>query len=237
MHTRCPYCGTAIHVEHSAGEATVKLATQVSGAIVGANAQMQAALVQSSAITRDELQRTQLHNELSTVQMQLTAIQGEIRSVQRMPVTAVTKRQMQDLRAQEACLIQRERAIRQTLYPPMAQNGEANHSTGSARVKQPGAQGVLGSLFGFSGRAGRGLYWGGQCVSLALLFFGSALPILVIPSIWVWAAVTVKRYHDRDKSGWWLWLVLIPLIGSLWQLAELGFFTGTSGPNRYGLQS
>ncbi len=48
------------------------------------------------------------------------------------------------------------------------------------------------------------------------------------------AAVTVKRYHDRNKSGWWAWLVLIPVIGWLWQLVELGFFAGTPKANRYG---
>ena len=47
-------------------------------------------------------------------------------------------------------------------------------------------------------------------------------------------AVTTKRWHDRDKSGWWSLIALIPIIGSIWLLVELGFLKGTPGPNAYG---
>jgi uncharacterized membrane protein YhaH (DUF805 family) len=54
--------------------------------------------------------------------------------------------------------------------------------------------------------------------------------IILIPSIFV----HIKRFHDRDKSGWWVLIGLIPIIGALWLLIELGFLKGTEGPNRYG---
>jgi uncharacterized membrane protein YhaH (DUF805 family) len=44
----------------------------------------------------------------------------------------------------------------------------------------------------------------------------------------------IKRCHDRDKSGWFMLLNLIPLIGPLWLLVELGFLHGSDGPNRFG---
>ncbi|MCA1933817.1 MAG: DUF805 domain-containing protein [Asticcacaulis sp.] len=47
-------------------------------------------------------------------------------------------------------------------------------------------------------------------------------------------AVQVKRWHDRNKSGWWALITLVPLIGWLWVLIECGFLEGTSGDNRYG---
>ena len=34
--------------------------------------------------------------------------------------------------------------------------------------------------------------------------------------------------------GWWVLIGLIPIIGALWLLIELGFLKGTDGPNRYG---
>jgi uncharacterized membrane protein YhaH (DUF805 family) len=43
----------------------------------------------------------------------------------------------------------------------------------------------------------------------------------------------IKRFHDRDKSGWWVLIGLIPVIGSIWLLIELGFLKGTPGPNRF----
>ncbi|SHE88002.1 Uncharacterized membrane protein YhaH, DUF805 family [Kaistia soli DSM 19436] len=46
-------------------------------------------------------------------------------------------------------------------------------------------------------------------------------------------AVTVRRLHDTDRSGWWIFLTLIPLIGALvllyWYLKP-----GTPGTNRFG---
>jgi uncharacterized membrane protein YhaH (DUF805 family) len=34
-------------------------------------------------------------------------------------------------------------------------------------------------------------------------------------------AVTVRRLHDVGKSGWWIFISLIPLIGSIWLLVLL----------------
>ena len=51
---------------------------------------------------------------------------------------------------------------------------------------------------------------------------------------WTHLAVFVKRWHDRDKSGWWVLINLIPVIGWFWTLIECGFLDGTPGPNKYG---
>jgi uncharacterized membrane protein YhaH (DUF805 family) len=52
---------------------------------------------------------------------------------------------------------------------------------------------------------------------------------LIIPGL----AVAVRRLHDTDRSGWWLLISIIPIIG--W-LVLLYFFviSGTPGPNKYG---
>ena len=60
---------------------------------------------------------------------------------------------------------------------------------------------------------------------LALLF---ALA-LVIPGL----AVTVRRLHDTDRSGWTILLGLIPLIGAI-MLLVFYCSEGTPGPNRFG---
>ncbi len=46
--------------------------------------------------------------------------------------------------------------------------------------------------------------------------------------------ISVKRCHDRGRSGWFLLASLIPLAGPIWVLVELGFLRGTVGPNRFG---
>ncbi len=53
---------------------------------------------------------------------------------------------------------------------------------------------------------------------------------LLCPSL----AVSVRRLHDIGRSGWWLLLVLLPIIGwialLIWACSD-----GTQGPNRFGV--
>ena len=52
---------------------------------------------------------------------------------------------------------------------------------------------------------------------------------VLIPSI----AVGVRRLHDIGKSGWWLLISLIPLIGWIW-IIVLTAMEGNPGDNKYG---
>ena len=52
-------------------------------------------------------------------------------------------------------------------------------------------------------------------------------------AIWVFLAVQIKRCHDRNRSGWFILLYLVPLV-NLWPLTEICFLKGTTGPNRFG---
>ena len=60
------------------------------------------------------------------------------------------------------------------------------------------------------------------------------LGILTLLLLWPSICLYAKRWHDRDKSGWWSLIVFVPIIGSIWILVELGFLRGTEGPNRFG---
>lgn len=51
---------------------------------------------------------------------------------------------------------------------------------------------------------------------------------------WPTLAISAKRWHDRDRSAWWVLLLLIPVVGVLWLLADNGFVRGTPGRNRFG---
>lgn len=52
---------------------------------------------------------------------------------------------------------------------------------------------------------------------------------LFIPAL----AVTVRRLHDKGKSGWFMFIALIPLIGAIWLLV-LMCSEGEQGTNNYG---
>jgi len=100
---------------------------------------------------------------------------------------------------------------------------------------------------GLHGRVNRRGFW--LYGVLALLVVGMVLMALleiagfhpdraeyIVNALIAWPAISVsaKRWHDRDKSGWWVLVALIPLIGQLWALIDNGFLRGTRGPNRFG---
>ncbi len=71
------------------------------------------------------------------------------------------------------------------------------------------------------------------------LFSGGAIIgwIVELALLWPSLANSVKRCHDRNKSGWRLiayYLACFTIIGALWRLIELGILDGTPGPNRFG---
>jgi uncharacterized membrane protein YhaH (DUF805 family) len=67
----------------------------------------------------------------------------------------------------------------------------------------------------------------------------SALNFLTLFIFWIMAtfipmlAVTVRRFHDTNRSGWFYFISLVPYIGGIVFLVMM-LLDGTNGPNRYG---
>lgn len=112
---------------------------------------------------------------------------------------------------------------------------------------------LMEKLFSFKGRIRRRDYWLLNIASsivfgVVILFsamisesdgtttlFGALLMIAAsLAVIWIGFALLVKRWHDRDKSWFWVFIAFIPLIGGFWVLIECGILDGTQGPNRFG---
>ena len=101
-------------------------------------------------------------------------------------------------------------------------------------------------LFSFEGRIGRQTFWLKFVLPVfivaivvavidGLIGLGSILVIIFqLAILWPSIAVYAKRWHDRDKSGWWTLIALVPIIGGIWMLVECGFLKGTTGSNRFG---
>ncbi|MEH0743224.1 DUF805 domain-containing protein [Vibrio cholerae] len=133
-------------------------------------------------------------------------------------------------------------------------------------------------LFSFQGRIGRKVYWLWNVVYyLVIVSFAATLnavipatahlilPVFLVIVLIPDLAITAKRWHDRDKSSWWLLLnvplvigrmtmpvgdpgqvaqpaalqtaiSVVAMICGVWILVECGFFKGTEGENRFGPQ-
>ena len=92
---------------------------------------------------------------------------------------------------------------------------------------------VLSLVFGFSMM---GNMDANNPEAMGMAMGAMSVPFIIVLLIFLWPglALYAKRWHDRGKSGWWTLILLIPIIGGLWALIELGFLRGTEGPNQYG---
>ena len=111
-------------------------------------------------------------------------------------------------------------------------------------------QTVLSKYCDFNGRARRSEYWWftlAYCILSGILsgfaqgstIFGIISGLvslaLLLPSL----GVSVRRLHDVGKSGWWLLLVLIPVIGAIillvWECKDSDPGDNQYGPNPKGM--
>ncbi len=70
-------------------------------------------------------------------------------------------------------------------------------------------------------------------VAMSPVFIGIAV-VLYILMVWTGICISGKRWHDRDKSAWWICISFIPLVGPIWAFVENGCLRGTEGDNTYG---
>lgn len=58
--------------------------------------------------------------------------------------------------------------------------------------------------------------------------------VFAVIFIWPSLAVESKRWHDLDKSAWWIFIKFIPIVGPIYALFKTVFIPGTDGSNRFG---
>ncbi len=95
-------------------------------------------------------------------------------------------------------------------------------------------------FFDFSGRASKSEYWWFQLYTIIIygmqfVFQGDLVlvfSILVIANIIPLYAAGVRRLHDTDKSGWFVLISVIPIIGLFIIFLLMG--DGSKGKNRFG---
>ncbi len=109
---------------------------------------------------------------------------------------------------------------------------------------------VLKKYVVFEGRARRKEYWIFFLVNLIATFilavidgatgtFDAEAGLGLLGTIYALAvllpslAVAVRRLHDTDRSGWWLLLIFLPIIGFIVLLVFM-VLQGTPGHNRFG---
>ena len=104
--------------------------------------------------------------------------------------------------------------------------------------------GVLKNYAGFEGRARRAEFWQYGLMNLivvVVLVFLSAIikPLFFLVIIYYLAilvptlAVTVRRLHDTDRSGFWFFISFVPFVGGI-ILLVFECLDSTPGDNKYG---
>lgn len=96
----------------------------------------------------------------------------------------------------------------------------------------------------FAGRSRRMEYWSWVLVNFVIglvisALFAVAELFVFLYIVWVLAiivpgiAVAIRRLHDTDKSGWWLFIAVVPFVGPL-VLLVFFLMDSTRGTNQYG---
>lgn len=95
----------------------------------------------------------------------------------------------------------------------------------------------------FSGRSRRKEYWmfflGNLIIGFALGMVDAVTGIGFLGILYMLAtlipgiAVSIRRLHDTGKSGWWLLIGLVPLVGAIALIVFMAT-EGTRGPNEFG---
>lgn len=103
---------------------------------------------------------------------------------------------------------------------------------------------VLKNYAGFTGRARRQEYWMFVLINILIMIGLTVVEMMIlgsnfianlyslavlVPSI----AVGVRRLHDTGRSGWWLLIALIPVVGSV-VLIVFFCMEGEQSDNSYG---
>ncbi len=102
---------------------------------------------------------------------------------------------------------------------------------------------ALEIFFSIDGRIPRGLWWATlliYAIPMGFLFtlvqksnpqLAPVAQFLIgIPFI----MINGKRFHDRNKSAWWVLIGAVPIVGALWVFIECGCLAGTPVQNRFG---
>ena len=108
---------------------------------------------------------------------------------------------------------------------------------------------VFKKAFVFSGRSRRKEYWlfalGVFIVSVALTIIEMMAGLEIAPDVGLLStifsliifipslSVTVRRFHDIGRTGWWLLLMLIPILGWI-AVFVFTLLDSESGSNKYG---
>ncbi|MFF7975538.1 DUF805 domain-containing protein [Streptomyces sp. NPDC007905] len=102
---------------------------------------------------------------------------------------------------------------------------------------------VLKKYAVFSGRARRQEYWMfflfNLIISIVLTVVDRAIGSNILSLIYTLAillpglGVTIRRLHDTGRSGWWIFISLVPLVGTIILIVFLAS-EGKAEPNQYG---
>lgn len=127
----------------------------------------------------------------------------------------------------------------QQYYP---NNTQTSATSNTANVNQ--GTSFFSSLFSFKGRIRRTQYWL-TIFSIGLLYTPANISndmsdgvaiytlLIFIPTMWIYLANIIKRFHDLGKSGWFTCLLFIPVVNFIFGI-YIAFFKGEECDNEYG---
>ena len=104
-------------------------------------------------------------------------------------------------------------------------------------------EGLKEKFFSYEGRLNRERYilrsLAVGFVTAILMFFAffiseKVATLINVAAIVIQIMLGIRRTHDIGKSGWWMFLIVVPLVNIIWGLVLI-FKKGDNGMNEYGI--
>jgi hypothetical protein len=143
----CGFCGTGLVVNRGDGYVALQIAEDMKKTIQEVGEQTNSSIRESSEATQLELKKIQLQQELSSIQLQASVIQDEIRNLEQGKKNRKKKKQLKELYNQKNKLAAQAQSIRNS---PIAQGSSVvNAATNVQKTSKKESPTKSGCLVGF----------------------------------------------------------------------------------------
>lgn len=189
----CAYCATDLQVRRKANDIELEIVETVSNVLKDAGQETQGAITDQTQTTKAELRRLQLAQTLTSLQLQLSQVRAEIRSLEREKSSSKIRRQLRELYDEKSTLQEQVASINAVLNPGI-QKGKSN-------VDEDGRAGQ-------DSRTGQQIGWYTGCLpTIGIFLLLSAIIGALVPdsdaaamSIFIICLIFYFAYRSRKKK-------------------------------------
>ncbi|HET6444002.1 MAG TPA: hypothetical protein VFI27_05415 [candidate division Zixibacteria bacterium] len=208
----CAYCGSILTVEHKQDHIDLSVAKKLEEAFHDVGRGTQESIREGTGVTQAELQRLQIGQQISSLQIQLSNIRSEIRALEREKrLSRNAKHQLKELRQEERDCMLQINSLQAALAPNVSPTSISESGTAKKmKSSSPPSPMRKGCIWGCLTYLAVGVICGGLGMAFDSAFFEASTdsegygPVFSIGAIvaFIMGVVVFLRIVYPDASFW-----------------------------------